>query len=789
MNQLLEFFSQLTDTSDWPPRWHCGRWSQFHGWLYIISDLMIWAAYFAIPLIIIRYITKRTSQHFKRLYVLFAAFILACGATHFLDALMFWVPAYRLSALVKFATGIISWVTVFSLIRILPQAVKTKTSKDLEEELRLKREEEQEARMLTEIQQEIIRNKNVEIKSAEILFRAIVENGSDAICLMDGDFNPFYRNARARALQQWLGIENDGDSWIKRIADEDRHVLEALQKNVLGRQQQSGELTFRVKNKEGAVAWLAATFTNMLDDAHVKAIVVSYRDVTEKRRHEADEALFRSIVNYSEDAIISRDKDGRILTWNHAAQQIFGYTPEEAIGSKLSPMKAGETGEEDGDILDRITGGEHIASYETERYRKNGSKVHVSVTTSAIVDKEGTVIGISEICRDITGRIETEGQLVKSERTYRTIAANLPKSVVTIVNRERRYLVVEGEGLGELDYDKAKMEGVIESEVLRGADYPIIRACKDRAFAGEMVTDEMTVNGVHLLVRYVPLRDEDHDVYAVMTITMDVTEMKNAMLEIKELNDTLERRVRDRTRQLEIANKELESFSYSVSHDLRAPLRIINGYSEILTHEYKSQMDGEGQRILQTIINNTLRMGTLIDELLRLSRLGRQQLVFRETDMNELIKAVMEEQIILPEKPVILRMGVLHKAECDAILMKQVWSNLLSNAIKYSSGRAESLIEINSEIREGAVVFSVSDNGVGFDMRYSDKLFGVFQRLHKKSEFEGTGIGLALVQRIVSRHDGDVWAEAVPDQGATFYFTLPLNNSHDRTTESRDIAG
>ncbi len=245
----------------------------------------------------------------------------------------------------------------------------------------------------------------------------------------------------------------------------------------------------------------------------------------------------------------------------------------------------------------------------------------------------------------------------------------------------------------------------------------------------------------------------------------------------------LEEELKRRASSLEAANKELEAFSYSVSHDLRAPLRAITGFSRILLEDHAGGLDAEGRRVLDVIIDNGNRMGHLIDDLLAFSRLGRKPMVLQRLDMAALAHAVGEELLAgTAGRPVDLRVGPLPQVQGDPALIRQVWMNLLSNALKYSRPRPRTEIEVSGERDGPECRYRVKDNGVGFDMRYVDKLFGVFQRLHEDREFEGTGVGLALVARIVSRHGGRVWAEGQVDRGATFGFSLPSEEaSHVRS--------
>jgi signal transduction histidine kinase len=244
--------------------------------------------------------------------------------------------------------------------------------------------------------------------------------------------------------------------------------------------------------------------------------------------------------------------------------------------------------------------------------------------------------------------------------------------------------------------------------------------------------------------------------------------------QLDRLNTDLERRVAERTAQLEAANREIDSFSYSVSHDLRAPLRAIDGYAQILGEDYSDRLDDEGRRLLGVVRDRAQRMGDLIDELLLFSRLGRGPLATTRIDMDALVRGVVEELDAggAGSRPRI-EIGTLPAASGDSALVRQVWMNLISNAIKFSRKREDAQIAVSASNAHGEQVYCVRDNGAGFDMAYYDKLFGVFQRLHGPDEFPGTGVGLAIVQRVVARHGGRVWAESKVGEGAVFYFSLP----------------
>lgn len=256
-------------------------------------------------------------------------------------------------------------------------------------------------------------------------------------------------------------------------------------------------------------------------------------------------------------------------------------------------------------------------------------------------------------------------------------------------------------------------------------------------------------------------------------VARDVTELVNVENEIIDLNDELEAKVIKRTAELEAANKDLEAFSYSVSHDLRSPLRAISGFSKILFEDHYKDLNPEMKILLIDILNNSLNMNQLIDDLLEFSRLGRKKIKRVSLNMTNLFQEIFDELIVLESKrEVKLNLKNLHSGYGDYPLIKQVVKNLLSNALKYSSKKAEAIITIDSSEKGNEVIYSVSDNGVGFDMKYVKKIFGVFQRLHSKNEFEGTGVGLAIVHNILRRHGCRIWAESKISEGTTIYFTL-----------------
>jgi len=762
------------------------------------------------------------------------------------------------------------------------------------------------------------------------------------------------------------------------------------------------------------------------------------RDITERKLAEGKAALLASIVQHSDDAIIGKNLDGIVTSWNLGAERIFGYRADEMVGQPILQLIPGERQHEEDDILARVRIGESIRHFDTVRQHKDGRRLEVSLTVSPIKDSDDNILGVSKIVRDVSERnriskilLESEARLqlalqagemgtfeinlATGEAFWNTVEYQLlglkpgeespgpetffrfvhPEDVETVreawaeglrtgefasefrvrhrdgkerwlagrgrfafleedksrpasrflginfdvtdrigaqqimrESAERMRLANEATGVGIWEWNLATNEvrwdaqmfriygvdptpdGFVQYELWRKAVLPedlkpqeailqetirqfgssnrefrIIRyndgECRSiqavervsinkQGRAGWLVGTNLDITErkqleaeireseerfrtlansmpqlawigradgfiswynqrwyeytgttpeqmegwgwqiVHdpgmlprvleqwqvaiqsgdafemefpirrsdghyrtFLTRGHPIKDATGRVIQWFGTNTDVDELKQAEEKIRQLNTNLELRVVDRTAQLETANKELEAFCYSVSHDLRAPLRAINGFAGMVLSEYAGQLPAEGKRYLNRIHEGGVRMGVLIDDLLAFSRLNRQPVKFQKVDAGQLVQVVLKE--LEPEREgrqIEIQIGNLPPCHADSPLLKQVWINLLSNAIKYTRGRSPARIEIGCTFEDGEVVYFVRDNGVGFDMQFVNKLFGVFQRLHRADEFEGTGVGLAIVQRVIHRHGGRVWATAELENGATFHFTL-----------------
>ena len=433
-------------------------------------------------------------------------------------------------------------------------------------------------------------------------------------------------------------------------------------------------------------------------------------DEIARKREEETLRRFATVVRDSNDAITIQDFAGNITAWNRGAELMYGYSEAEALVSNIDRLTTPGKVAEQQDFIRRLIEGEAVTSFETQRVTKDGRVLDVWMTVTKLLDDAGTPMGLASTERDITARKQADDALRESEEQFR------------VINKE-------------LSFQNDEKEK-------RAAE--LVVANKELSFQN----DEKEKRAAELVI---------------------------ANKEIRKLNEELEERVKQRTAQLTATMKESEAFSYSVAHDLKAPLRAMSGFASILSEDYAPKLDDEGRRLIGVIKSNANIMGRLIDDLLLLSHLGRQSMKVAAIDMTELARGVCKDlqEAIPNERRIEITVKALPGARADYVLIKQVLINLVSNAIKFASGKDKAVIEIGGYDKGVERVYYVKDNGVGFDMKYADKLFGVFQRLHPQEEFSGTGIGLAIVSSAVHRHGGAVRAEAEVGKGATFYFTLP----------------
>jgi PAS domain S-box-containing protein len=498
------------------------------------------------------------------------------------------------------------------------------------------------------------------------------------------------------------------------------------------------------------------------------------------RKDEGMRSFLAAIVESSEDAIVGEDLEGKVVSWNVGAERMFGYTVAEMVGQSITRVQSPDRPEQEAQILQEAKRG-RTRHCETVRIRKDGQRIEVSLTVSPIRNARGDIIGISSTARDITEGKRAERLIQESRARFSGIIGSAMDAIISVDEGQRITVFNEaaekmfgcsaGEALGQ-PLDRFIPEGLRPAHRQHVAEFGrtgvTTRAMGDlRSISGLRADGEEFP--IEASISHIEIDGEQ--VYTV--ILRDITERKRAEDQIRQLNAELEQRVAERTAELTAANKELESFTYSVAHDLRAPLRHIDAFSNLLHEDFKAALPQEAQHYLANIRKSAGKMSLLVDDLLNLARLGRQELRRQPTLLGRLVDEVLAD--LKPEttgRKLEWHIEPLPAVECDPGLMKQVFANLLSNAVKYTRPRPVAVIEVGCRRMNGDTAVFVRDNGVGFNMKYADKLFGVFQRFHRAEEFEGTGVGLATVDRIVRKHGGHIWAEAVVDKGATFYFTV-----------------
>lgn len=537
----------------------------------------------------------------------------------------------------------------------------------------------------------------------------------------------------------------------------------------------------------GRVSGVVITGSDITKRKQVERKLQQVNDSLEQRVDERTAELraaslySRSLIEASLDPLVTISPEGKIMDVNRATEQVTGKNRGELIGTDFSDYFTEPDAAQAG--YRKVLAEGQVRDYPLAIRHTSGNTTDVLYNATVYRNEQGEVQGVFAAARDITDRKRAEEALKGERQRLYDVLDTLPVYVllltpehhVPFANRffEERYGSFRGRRCFESLFERTKPCEICET-------YTVLETMLPHQW--EWTGPDGRIYDIFDF----PFIDTDGSTI-VMEVGVDITERKQAEEALQKSHDELELRVEERTQelkertsQLEAANRELESFSYSISHDLRAPLRAINGYSRLLVKKYGDRIDEDATRRLNVIQSSAQFMGQLIEDLLSFSRLGRQDMRIVPIDLEAMMRSIwMEIQEVNADRWIDFSLEKMHVGYGDPALVRQVLVNLLSNAVKFTKDRKPAVIEVRSYRKDGEIVYCVRDNGIGFDMNYADKLFGVFQRLHSADEYEGTGVGLAIVQRIVHRHGGRVWAEGKVGEGSTFYFTLPAGDAPD----------
>jgi PAS domain S-box-containing protein len=617
---------------------------------------------------------------------------------------------------------------------------------------------------------------------SEKKYRQIADNTSDLIWIADMNLNvtyvsPSVERLLGESVDEHLnkGLEN---KFTPQSLNQITSVFqEEMEKENDPATDKNRTRLFEVEHykADGSTIWVAMHVASLRDDrGNLIGFQGLARDITERKK--AEEILLQEkrekelIINNLAEQVTFMDLDMNILWTNSKALENLNLSTNDRLEGKCYEVY-NQLSEPcpDCPIIDVFNKGIVCSGL----YRSSDGR-YWQMIGAPVHDDSGEMIGVLDTALDISDLKLAEEALQERETRFQRMLKVIP-DMVSVHDPDMNILYSNWSGFATVPPEKQILNTKCY-KTYRGYD----QICPDCQAVSVLESKKPLHNEIELSAGYwidlrvIPLLDSSGEVEFFIEWVRDISDLKKIEKELRSFNVELEEKVKERTTQLEAVNKELESFAYSVSHDLRAPLRALDGFSASLLTKYDEHLDDEGRHYLDRIRNATISMSNLIDDLLKLSRVTRTALKSQPVDLSKLASEIVNHlQEAEPQRKAVIKITPGLHACGDAGLLQVALENLIGNAWKFSSKEAQAEIEVGRTTMEGEAAFFIRDNGVGFNMAYADKLFGAFQRLHKTSEFPGTGVGLATVQRVINRHGGKVWAESEMGKGATFFFTLP----------------
>lgn len=767
---LWIFLNNLLFTANYIPHGHCYLWQRELVWLHVASDSLIALAYYSIPLSLLYVVFQRKDLPFRNIFWLFGAFILSCGTTHVMEVWTLWHPVYWLSGSLKLITALISAYTAFALIPLIPQALALPSPTQLEMiNQRLQKEISERQKNattlleLTQLQNAIINSTNYTIISVDT--DGTIKTFNLAAQQLLGYYaeevvgkltpaivhDPLEVEQRAEVLSQELGVKIEPGfevfvAWARRgIADEN-------------------EWTYI--RKDGSRFPVLVSVTALYDsEGNINGFVGIGQDISGRKQAEKELRELNIAMQNAVEGIARLDSSGRYVNVNRAYANKFGYKPEEMIGMEW-PITVHP---DDVEMLilavqEMLTSGK--VEVEARGLRKDGLFFYNKITMVKACDEQGICNGHHCFMKDITDRKLTERALEESEFKYRQIVELAEEGIWLIDSKDRTTYVNQAMarmlGYSELEMFGRALFDFMDEEGKQSANDRSDRRKQGMAERHELRLKSKDGKDVWTYMSTSPVLDKKGNLLSSCALVYNITDRKEIERQMLQLTEDLKR-----------SNEDLEQFAYVASHDLQEPLRAVTSYTQLLAQRYQGNLDAKADKYINYVVDGASRMQQLINDLLAYSRLGTRAQEFEAADCNAAVQQSLSNlQIAIAEKNAVITYESLPTVMADEFQLVQLFQNLIGNAIKFCQDVPR--IQIAAIMQDHEWLFSVRDRGIGIDPEYADRIFLIFGRLHSRREYSGTGIGLAICQRIVERHGGRIWVESQSGEGATFYFTIPI---------------